>query len=135
MKIVPALFVLLACLGSATASRADVTATPVITLPTGTYSMPTSTTITDSTPGASIHWCYVGTGTCTPATAYTSSIYLNPASTVTICANATAAASGVSATTCNYYTAAPVPTATPVINLASGTYVAPTITKLLEWSP
>lgn len=134
MKIVSALFVLLASVGSATVSRADVTATPVITLATGTYPMPTSTTVTDSTPGASIQWCYTATGTCTPALAYTGAIYLNPASTVTICANATSTATGTSATACNYYTAAPVPTATPVINLASGTYVMPATTTIADFT-
>ena len=123
MKIVSACFVFLAFIGSATASRADVTATPVISLATGTYAMPTSTTITDSTPGASIQWCYTVTGTCTPAMAYSGSIYVDPATTESICANATATATGTSATVCSYYTAAPAPTATPVINLASGTYV------------
>jgi hypothetical protein len=81
------------------------TATPVITLPTGTYTMPQNTTITDSTTGASIKWCYTGTGTCTPATAYSGSIYINPATTETICANATASGYTQSNTACNYYTA------------------------------
>jgi hypothetical protein len=44
--------------------------TPVITLASGSYQMPTSTAITDSTPGASIIWCYAGSGTCTPNTSY-----------------------------------------------------------------
>lgn len=141
MKIASACLVLFTSIGCATVSRADTTATPVITLATGTYAMPTSTTITDSTPGASIVWCYTGTGTCTPATAYTGSIYVNPATTETICANATASGDSTSATVCSYYTAAPPPTATPVITLASGTYVNPmntTITDLtsdasIEW--
>ena len=134
MKIVSACLVLFASIGCATVSRADTTATPVITLATGTYAMPTSTTITDSTPGAAIEWCYAGTGTCTPATAYTGSIYVNPATTETICANATASGD-TSATTCAYYTAAPPPTATPVITLGSGTYVNPTSTTITDLTP
>ena len=105
MKIVSACLVLLTAIGCATVSRADTTATPVITLATGTYAMPTSTTITDSTAGASIEWCYTGTGTCAPAAAYTGSVYVNPATTETICANATAPGDTLSATTCAYYTA------------------------------
>jgi len=81
------------------------TATPTITLASGTYSMPTSTTITDSTSGASILWCYATTGTCTPGTGYSGSIYLNPTSTETICANATASGYTASGTACNYYNA------------------------------
>lgn len=131
MKIVSACLVLLTSLGFATVSRADTTATPVITLPAGTYAMPISTTITDSTPGASIAWCYTGTGTCTPATTYTGFIYINPATTETICASATAGGD-TSATACAYYTAAPPPTATPVITLGSGTYVNPASTTITD---
>jgi RHS repeat-associated protein len=103
LKITPTLLILLASLG-ATALRAQTTATPVITLATGTYIMPTSTTITDSTSGASILWCYISSGTCTPATSYTASIYVDPASAETICANASATGYSVSSTVCNTYT-------------------------------
>jgi hypothetical protein len=123
------LFTLIAC---ATVSRADTTATPAITLATGTYAMPTSTTITDATPGAAIAWCYTATGTCTPATPYTASIYLNPATEETICANATAPGYATSATVCNSYTAAVAATATPVITLGSGTYVNPMNTTITD---
>lgn len=132
MKLISAFLVLLTSLGCAIVSRASTTATPVITLATGTYVMPTSTTITDSTPGASIKWCYTGTGTCTPATAYSGSIYINPASKETICANATASGYTASATACNYYTKATGQTATPVITLATGTYVMPQNTTITD---
>lgn len=132
MKVFSACLALFTLIGCASVSRADVTATPVITLATGTYAMPTSTTITDATPGASIAWCYVGTGTCTPATAYSGSIYVDPATTETICANATASGDTVSATVCNSYTAKLPNTATPVITLASGTYVSPTNTTITD---
>jgi hypothetical protein len=121
-------------MASATVSRAQVTATPVITLATGTYAMPTSTTITDATPAASIDWCYIGTGACTPATPYTASIYIDPSSTETICANATASGDTSSATVCNTYTAKPPQTATPVITLASGTYVNPSNTTITDFT-
>lgn len=122
---------LLASLG-ATALRAQTTATPVITLASGTYAMPTSTTITDSTTGSSILWCYVATGTCTPGTAYTAAIYLNPATTETICANATASGYSGSATVCNEYTRAEAQTSTPSITLGSGTYAMPTSTTITD---
>jgi hypothetical protein len=131
MKIFSTLLVLLASLG-ATALRAQTTATPVITLASGSYAMPTSTTITDSTSGASILWCYVATGSCTPGTAYTASIYLNPASTETICANATASGYSGSSTVCHEYTRAEAQTATPSITLASGTYAMPTSTTITD---
>lgn len=134
MKIISACLVLFTFIGCATVSRADATATPVITLASGTYAMPTSTTITDSTPGASIKWCYTGTGTCTPAIAYTAAIYLDPATTETICANATASGYSTSSTVCNEYTAAPAKTATPVISLASGTYLMPTTTTITDFT-
>jgi len=135
VKIISACLVLLPFIGFATVSRAQATATPAITLATGTYLMPTSTTITDSTPAASIEWCYTGTGTCAPATTYTASIYLDPATTETICANATASGDTPSATVCNSYTAKPPNTANPVITLGSGTYVNPTNTTITDSTP
>ena len=119
-------------MGCAAVSRATTTATPNITLPTGTYVMPTNTTITDSTPGAAIKWCYTGSGTCTPATAYSGTIYINPATKETICANATASGDSTSATACNYYTAATGQTTTPVITLPTGTYVMPQNTTITD---
>jgi hypothetical protein len=130
VKINSTLLVLLASL-CATALRAQTTAAPVITLGTGSYQMPTSTTITDSTPGASILWCYTASGTCTPNTSYTAAIYLNPASTETICANATASGCA-SPTVCNDYTRAEPQTATPSIALGSGTYAMPTRTTITD---
>jgi hypothetical protein len=124
VKINSTLLVLLASL-CATALRAQTTAAPLITLGTRSYQMPTSTTITDSTPGASILWCYAASGTCTPNTSYTAAIYLNPASTETICANATASGYSASPTVCNDYTRAEPQTATPSITLGSGTYAMP----------
>jgi hypothetical protein len=101
----------------------QVTATPVFTLPTGTYTMPTSTTITDSTTGASILWCFTGSGTCTPATAYSGSIYVDPAAVDILCANATASGFSQSPTICATYTAASSNVAAPpTFSPAAGSY-------------
>ena len=106
---------------------AQTTATPVFTLPAGTYSMPQSTTITDSTAGAVILWCYNVSSSCTPATSYSGSIYINPPATVELCSNATASGHPQSATACALYTnggasgtTATPPTASP----AAGSYTA-----------
>lgn len=82
----------------------EATAQPSITLATGTYPMPQSTTITDSATGAAVLWCYVGSGSCTPSTMYTGSIYIDPATAETICATAWAAGDGQSAKVCHTYT-------------------------------
>jgi hypothetical protein len=131
MKMKLSTFLIVLSLAGATLSHAQTTATPVISLATGTYSMPQNTTITDSTSGASILWCYTGTGTCTPATAYTGTIYVDPATTETICANATASGYAKSATVCNYYTNGKL-TATPAISLKSGAYVMPQNTTITD---
>jgi hypothetical protein len=131
MKKNSMLLVLIASL-SATALHAQTTATPVITLASGSYTFPSSTTITDSTSGASILWCYVASGSCTPNTSYTAAIYLNPATTETICANATASGDSVSSTVCHEYTRADAQTATPSITLASGMYAMPTSTTITD---
>lgn len=89
--------------GSGTSSDAPAVAAPIITLSTGTYVMPTSTTITDSNAGASIKWCSVTSGTCAPNISYSGSIYVDPSSTETICAYATASGYTQSSTVCNYY--------------------------------
>jgi hypothetical protein len=118
--------------GCVTAAHAQTTATPVITLATGTYTMPRSTTITDATSGASILWCYTGVGTCTPATVYTGAIYVDPATTETICANATASGETQSGTVCNYYRNATAITVPPVITLPTGTYTMPQNTTITD---
>jgi len=131
-RIITALLILLASL-SATALRAQTTATPVITLATVTYTMPTSTTITDSTSGASILWCYIASGTCTPATSYTAAVYLDPTTSETICANATVSGYSVSPNVCHTYTnSGSQVTAAPVITLATGTYAMPTSTTITD---
>lgn len=111
-----------------TLAYGQVAATPIFTLPAGGYTMPTNTTVTDSTTGATILWCYNGTTSCTPATPYTSSIYIDPASAVTLCANATAAGYSQSPTACAMYTSATSTNgsssaaATVIFSLAPGHY-------------
>ncbi len=129
------IFALMLASFGATALRAQATATPVITLATGTYAMPTSTTITDSTSGASILWCYIASGTCTPATAYTAAIYLDPASAETICANATASGYSASSTVCNTYTNSGFQTAQVTGSGTTGTVPVFTGTSTVGNSP
>lgn len=78
------------------------TANPVITLASGAYTLPTTTTITDSTGGAVISYCTTTYGgTCTPVTTYTTTLTIS--SPETICANAIASGQGLSGTVCNNY--------------------------------
>jgi hypothetical protein len=77
-------------------------ANPVIALAGGTYSMPTTTAITDSTGGAVISYCLSST-TCIPGTTYSSAVSLTI--TEVLCANAIATGFSVSSTICNSYTA------------------------------
>jgi hypothetical protein len=131
MKLPQLLILLLIGLSGAIASQGQTTATPVISLASGSYVMPQNTTISDGTSGASILWCYVTTGTCTPSTSYTTTIYVDPATTETICANAQASGDTKSATVCNSYTNE-TQTATPVISLASGSYPMPQNTTISD---
>lgn len=108
MKIQLSLGLAIIGLLGSTASHAQTTATPTISLPSGAYMWPQDTIIEDGTAGASIQYCYVNTGTCTPSTAYNNKpIYIKPADSPymeTICANATASGYAQSENTCNYYT-------------------------------
>ena len=106
------------------------TATPAISLAGGTYAMPISTAITDLTSGSSIEWCNVNLGTCTPNVSYTGSIPVDPSSTETLCAYATASGYTQSSTVCNSYTTAQA--ATPAIGLGSGTYAMPKSTTITD---
>jgi hypothetical protein len=67
--------------------------------------MPQNLTLSDSTGGSTIYWCSVTSGACTPATKYTGVIDINPSTTETVCAFATAPAYNKSATQCNAYRA------------------------------
>jgi hypothetical protein len=80
-------------------------ATPTFSLAAGTYVMPQNLTLSDSTGGSTIYWCSVTSGTCTPATKYTGVIDVDPSTTETVCAFATAPVYNQSATQCNAYRA------------------------------
>jgi hypothetical protein len=80
-------------------------ATPAFSLAAGTYVMPQSLTLSDSTTGSTIFWCSVTSGTCTPATKYTGVIDIDPSTTETVCAFASAPAYNQSATLCEAYKA------------------------------
>ena len=80
-------------------------ATPAFSLAPGTYVMPKNLTLSDSTTGSTIHWCSVTSGTCTPNTNYTGVIDIDPSTTETVCAFATAPAYNQSVTQCNAYRA------------------------------
>jgi hypothetical protein len=116
--------------GIASASHAQTTATPALSLASGSYTMPQNVTISDGTAGASIKWCYDASGACTPSTTYSAAIYLAPATTETICADASATGYQTSPVTCNNYTRAT--TATPSISLASGSYSMPQSTTISD---
>ena len=127
-----ALLVLLAFAGT-TLTYAATTAIPSISLASGTYTMPQNTTISDSTHGATIEWCYIAKGTCTPGTTYSGTIYIDPTTSEVICANATASGDSTSATVCNeYINKAATETSTPTISLASGTYPMPQNTTISD---
>jgi hypothetical protein len=83
----------------------DPAATPSFSLAAGTYVMPQNLTLTDSTSGSTIFWCSVTSGSCTPKTKYTGVIDIDPSTTETVCAFATAHAYNQSATLCKAYRA------------------------------
>jgi Chitobiase/beta-hexosaminidase C-terminal domain/Bacterial Ig-like domain (group 2) len=129
--VLPSLIWLASALG-----YGQTTATPSITLASGAYTMPQSTTITDATAGAAILWCYTPSGSCAPGTAYTGSIFINPASAETICANAKAASDAQSATICATYTTGTSTTATaPTLSLAAGSYFGAQTVSLATATP
>jgi hypothetical protein len=112
MKIQLSIILLMPGLLGIVPTLAQTTATPTISLNSGPYAFSQKAQdaiIEDGTPGASIQWCYVPTGTCSPSKAYNNQpIYILPTQaptySETICANATATGDTQSATTCNYYT-------------------------------
>ena len=92
----------------------NTTATPVITLGSGAYSFPQTTTITDSTGSSVISYCTTTyLGTCSPSTTYTTPLTIS--SSETICANAVFNSS-TSSTTCNNY--AQIPTYTGKVTIS-----------------
>ena len=111
---------------SATAAEAftinlPAAATPVISLASGTYTSVQSTTITDSTSGATIYYTTDGSTPTAASTQYTGAIAINGSETL----RAIAIASGYSnsAVAQAAYTLN-LSVTTPVISVATGTYTA-----------
>ncbi len=124
-------------LGSGLGLLAQSTAAPEFTLPGGTYTMPQTTTVTDSTPGAAIVWCYTSAGSCTPSTAYTGAIYINPSSVDILCARAAASGLAQSGLVCATYTAGSGTgaAAAPAFSLGSGAYAGMQTVSLSSSTP
>jgi hypothetical protein len=109
---------------------------PVITLPGGSYVMPESTTITDATAGAVIHWCYSARGNCTPGQEYKEAIYINPKSAETICADARVGDNAPSQTTCvHYVSGTSTAAAAPTFSLGPGEYAGARTIRLSTTTP
>lgn len=124
--------VLLALLLFPAAALATQAPAPVFTLPGGTYTMPTGTTVTSSVGGATITWGFVTSGSCTPNTAYSGSIFINPASQVVLCAFVNASGFTQSTTALATYHRAAGAVADPVFTLGGGTYTMPTSTTVTD---
>ncbi len=136
MGIAAKIWLLVLMLCAVLSAGAQTTAAPVFTLPTGRYVMPQSTTVTDTTAGASIVWCFTAAGSCTPATAYTGPIYINPVSVDILCARASASGMAQSQVVCATYTAASsTAAAAPTFSLGTGTYAGMQTVTLASASP
>jgi len=109
---------------------ASVTATPVITPASGTYATPQTVTISDSTPGATIHYLINGNA---PASLYTGPIQVSSALTIQAIAEATGYANSLvsSASFDVHATAA----AAPAFSLISGTYATSQTVSLSAATP
>ena len=55
---------------------------PIFSLPSGTYTLPQTVTLNEPTSGDKMSYCTTGSGTCTPATTYSSSITISAPETV-----------------------------------------------------
>jgi hypothetical protein len=104
-------------------------ATPVISVPAGTYSTPQTVTITDATPGATIEYTTNGG---TTVISYSGSIVV--ATTETLQAYATAPGDSDSAVASASYVIAPQ-AATPVFSIPAGTYTTPQTVAITDATP
>ena len=97
----------------------------------GTITGAINVTLTSTTSGASLFYCYSTSSItdCTGKTVYSypgsPGIYVNPATTEYLCAYGTKTGYTTSITTCQEYIKSSGTTATPAISPASGTYVMP----------
>lgn len=84
------------------AAAVSTAATPTFDLASGTYTSVQSLNLSDTTTGATISYCVMPTGNCTPNIVYGSTLSISASETV--CANAVGASGGVlSATACTSY--------------------------------
>ena len=112
------------------AQTQQTTATPVLSPGAGTYTLPQSITITDTTPGASIFYTTDGSTPTTSSTKYTSPIALSAATTIK--AIATAANMSSSSIASATYT---VQAATPTFSPAPGSYTTAQSVSILDTTP
>ncbi len=116
---------------SATYIISKTAATPVFSPVAGTYSSTQSVTITDSTPGATIHYTTNGSNPTTSSTRYTGAITVS--ATETIKAIATASGYSQSSVATAAYT---IPkTASPVFSPAGGTYSSTQSVTITDSTP
>jgi hypothetical protein len=105
---------------AASATYTLVVATPALSPVTGTYSVPQTVTISDSTPGAKIYYTTNGSTPTTSSTLYTGPITLTATTTVQAIAAATGCTNSAVASAA-YTLVVPTPTFSP----AAGTYLSP----------
>lgn len=104
------------------------TAVPTFSLASGNYSGNQTTTLSDTTGGATISWCFTSGSsgpTCTPGTTYTGAISIT--SSEYLCANATLSGS-TSATACNKYSLNNVPLPVQFTPVAGSVSAGTTVT-------
>jgi len=107
----------------ATATYAIDAATPTFSVASGTYTMPQTVALADTTTGATIYYTINGTTPTTGSTAYTTGTPITVAATETIKAIAVATNYAQSVVASATYTITP-PAATPTFTPAAGTYTA-----------
>jgi hypothetical protein len=109
------------------------TATPVFSVPSGTYTSTQTVTLTDPSPGASIFYTLDGSIPTSSSTPYTAPITVAKTQTI----NAIAVAPGLanSAIASAVYTINLAPAATPVFSVPAGTYTSAQTVTISSTTP
>jgi sugar lactone lactonase YvrE len=115
-------------------SALPTTAAPYFNLAGGTYHSPQMLTLTDTTPGAAIHYTTNGTTPTAASTLYAGPITIASTETVQAVAIATGYALSPIASKAYVYSALPPATA-PSFSLAGGTYHTPQMLTLTDATP